>query len=88
VSRQNWQRPLPRPLILPDVPLKLSTLADVRTLVQKRLPSPYRAKATWRHCQRRFKSDPLCGWIAGVNLTHPLAKPITDSPSPWPLVAP
>jgi hypothetical protein len=44
----NWQRPLPRPIVLPDVPLTLSTLADVRTLVQKRLPSPYREKTTWR----------------------------------------
>jgi hypothetical protein len=35
-------------------------------------------------CQRRFKSDPLCGRIAGINLTHPLAKPIIDSPTPWP----
>ena len=41
-----------------------------------------------RECQRRFKSDPLYGWIAGVNLTHPLARPITGSPSPWPLIAP
>src|SRR6185437_7715555 len=23
-------------------------------------------------CQRRFKSDPVCDLIAGVNLTHPL----------------
>jgi hypothetical protein len=48
VPRQNWQRPLPRPIILPDVPLKLKTLADVRELVHKRLPAPFRAKHTWQ----------------------------------------
>ena len=32
-SRQNWRRPLPRPIVLPDVPLTLATIADVRDLV-------------------------------------------------------
>jgi hypothetical protein len=44
----NWRRPLPRPIILPDVPLKLSTLADVRALVHKRLPAQHRSKQTWQ----------------------------------------
>jgi hypothetical protein len=48
VSRPNRQRPLPRPIVLPDVPLRLTTLADVQTLVQKRLPATYRAKPTWQ----------------------------------------
>lgn len=44
----NWRRPLPRPIILPDVPLTLSTLEDVRALVQRHLPAEYRAKDTWQ----------------------------------------
>ena len=39
---------LPRPLTIPTV-MKLSTLADVRDLVDKHLPEQYRRKATWRH---------------------------------------
>jgi hypothetical protein len=39
---------LPRPIVLPKIPLTLSTLADVRELVHKRLPAEYRTKQTWR----------------------------------------
>src|SRR6202034_3045107 len=46
--RHNRRRPLPRPIILPNVPLKLSTLADVRALVHKRLPAQHRSKQTWQ----------------------------------------
>ena len=48
MPRQNWRRPLPRPIVLPEVPLKLSTLADVRDLVHKRLPAPYKQKQVWQ----------------------------------------
>ena len=41
----NWSRPLPRPIIIPDV-MELTTLADMRTLVEKHLPKEYRAKFT------------------------------------------
>jgi hypothetical protein len=44
----NWRRPLPRPIVLPDVPLKLPTIADVRDLVHKRLPPQYKAKDVWQ----------------------------------------
>lgn len=44
----NWSRPLPRPIILPKIPLKFTALADVRELIHKRLPAEYRAKQTWR----------------------------------------
>ena len=37
----NWSRPLPRPIIIPDV-MELATLADVRALVEKHLPAEYR----------------------------------------------
>ena len=36
------------PLTIPTV-MKLSTLADVRDLVDKHLPKQYRRKPTWRH---------------------------------------
>jgi len=39
----NWRRPLPRPIVLPQIPLTLSTIADVRDLVHKRLPALLRA---------------------------------------------
>jgi hypothetical protein len=48
LAYHNWRRPLPRPIVLPDVPLKLSTLADVRALVHKRLPEQHRSKQTWQ----------------------------------------
>ena len=47
MPRPDWSRPLPRPLIIPDV-LTLETLADVRALVEKHLPAEYRSKFTWR----------------------------------------
>ena len=43
----NWSRPLPRPIIIPDV-MELETLADVRILVEKHLPKEYRSKFGWR----------------------------------------
>jgi hypothetical protein len=43
----NWRRPLPRPIVLPDVPLTLATIADVRDLVHKRLPPSFKSKDIW-----------------------------------------
>jgi hypothetical protein len=43
----NWSRPLPRPIIIPDV-MQLEALADVRILVEKHLPREYRSKFSWR----------------------------------------
>ena len=47
MSAPNWSRPLPHPVIIPDV-MKLDTLGDVRALVEKHLPAEYRTKFTWR----------------------------------------
>ena len=53
MSRPDWSRPLPRPLNIPTV-MKLSTLADVRDLVEKHLPAQYRHKPTWQHVSKEI----------------------------------
>ena len=45
--RPNWSRPLPQPIIIPDL-MTLRTLVDVRALLGH-LPNEYRTKETWRH---------------------------------------
>jgi len=57
VPRPDWSRPLPRPLIIPDV-LTLETLADVRALVEKHLPAEYRSKFIWRQLAGLLKRAP------------------------------
>jgi hypothetical protein len=44
--RPNWSRPLPQPLIIPDV-MVIATLADVRELM-RHLPADRRERSTWR----------------------------------------
>jgi|HubBroStandDraft_1064217.scaffolds.fasta_scaffold434848_3 hypothetical protein len=44
--RPDWLRPLPRPLIIPEV-MTLKTLADVRAFL-KLLPVEFRQRHTWQ----------------------------------------
>jgi hypothetical protein len=53
-SRPYWYRPLPRPLVIPGV-MKIVTLADVRDLIEQRLPQHFRAKTTWRYVAAKLK---------------------------------
>jgi hypothetical protein len=47
MSRSNWSRPLPAPLVIPEV-ATLRTLGDVRTLIDRHLPRAYRERPQWR----------------------------------------
>jgi hypothetical protein len=48
VGRPNWSQKLPRPLKIPTV-MTLTTLADMRELVERHLPAECRERETWRH---------------------------------------
>ncbi len=54
----NWSRPLPRALVIPEV-MELVTLADVRELIERRLPAHFRGKATWRVVAKDLKAAAL-----------------------------
>jgi hypothetical protein len=47
LSRPNWSRALPRPIIIPKV-MTLKTLADVRELM-RHIPADRRERSMWRH---------------------------------------
>jgi len=48
MPRQDWSRRLPRKLLVAGV-ISLSTLADVRELLDRHLPPEFKHKAFWRH---------------------------------------
>ena len=72
MSRSNWSRPLPRPLVIPDV-MKLVTLADVRELIERRLPAHFRGKATWRVVAKDLKAAALGADPAEVSIALRMA---------------
>ena len=47
----NWSRRLPKLVVIPEV-TALATLADVRTLIDQRVPANYRAKLTWQYVSK------------------------------------
>ena len=53
MAHPNWSRPLPRPLVIPTV-IHLSTLAEVRALLDRHLPPQTRNKPTWRYVRKKL----------------------------------
>jgi hypothetical protein len=47
-SRPDWTQPLLHPLTIPKV-MKLVTLGDVRTPMEKHMPADFREKEAWQH---------------------------------------
>jgi hypothetical protein len=70
LSRPNWSRPLPRPLEIPSV-MTLKTLADVRELVEHRLPDGYRQRSTWQHVEKQLNAAAL-GKVETIDVAVPL----------------
>jgi hypothetical protein len=65
MARADWSRPLPRPLAIPDV-VKLVTLDDVRSLIEKHLPAHFRDKQTWQHVATELDNAAAGGDAADV----------------------
>jgi len=70
LSRPNWSRPLPRPLKIPSV-MTLKTLADVRELVERRLPDGHRQRSTWQHVEKQLNAAAL-GKVETIDVAVPL----------------
>ena len=65
VARPNWSRELLRPLKIPTV-MTLKTLADVRELVERHLPTECQERDTWRHVADRLAEAARGGDINDV----------------------
>jgi hypothetical protein len=72
MPRTNWSRPLPRPLVIPTV-LTLTTLADVRELIEKHLPLAHREKATWRYVSNQLAKAARDGNTIDVSVALQIA---------------
>ena len=66
----DWSRPLPRPLKIPSV-MTLTTLADVRELVERHLPDGHRQRSTWQHVEKQLNAAAL-GKVETIDVAVPL----------------
>jgi hypothetical protein len=71
-SRPNWSRPLPRPLVIPTA-LTLTTLTDVRNLIEKHLPRDRRDEATWRYVRDKLEKAARSGDTTDVAVALQIA---------------
>ena len=67
MSRPNWSRALPRPLVIPDV-MTLTTLDDVRTLMGH-LPEDRLQRQMWRHVALQLKQAAADGDTTKVSVS-------------------
>jgi hypothetical protein len=65
LPRPNWSRPLPRPLKILSV-MTLTTLADIRELVERHLPAECRERDTWQHVAAQMNAAARGGDINGA----------------------
>jgi hypothetical protein len=65
LPRPNWSRPLPRPLKILSV-MTLTTLADIRELVERHLPAECRERDTWQHVAVQMNAAARGGDINGA----------------------
>jgi hypothetical protein len=72
MARSDWSLRLPRPLIIPKV-MTLATLADVRTLIAKHLPTHFRDKRSWRHVAAELDKAAAGGDTAEASLALRMA---------------
>ena len=75
LPRPNWSRKLPRPLKIPTA-MTLTTLADVRELVEKHLPAECRQRETSQHVTRCIAAAALGGSVNDVAVALRLAPQI------------
>ena len=69
---KSWSRPLPRPIVIPDLRLTLSTLADVRMLIG-RVPKARRETRTWLHVDKKLATAAAGGNVADAAIALRMA---------------
>lgn len=78
-KRPDWSRKLPRPIVIPDI-MTMTTLADVRELVDRLLPDGHRKRQTWQHVARCLAAAALGGEIEDCAASLRLALSIERVP--------
>ena len=81
-KRPDWSRRLPRPLIVADL-TTLTTLADVRDLIERHLPVPYREKVTWKYVAARLGEAARDGDAAEVVVPLRMALALEGVPTTY-----
>jgi hypothetical protein len=64
----TWQKPLPRVLVIPNA-MTLTTLADVRDLIEQHLPPEARTEPAWRRVAAQLQDAAAGGDVIEVFAT-------------------